>query len=193
MASHDEIAALQRALIKQLINSGVLEETELRHELANIRRGMGLSDEIDALDFLSEDQALKEPGHSFIPKPVSDKPIKVLIVDNVPLIRNLIKNALKPRGNYIFIEGENGIECINLFKIEKPDLILMDIEMEKMNGLDALKEIRSMNKQTPVIMMTGNPTQDYVSIAATYGMTDFISKPLDVERIITVINKFAIQ
>ncbi|MBZ0255541.1 response regulator [bacterium] len=193
MNAPDESLALQRALIKHLVDSGIIETDEFRRELINVRKEMGLNEANDPLAFLEESAETKQPDIPFIPKQIKEKPLKVLIIDNVALIRNLIKNALAPRGNYIFIEGENGIEAVNLFKNEKPDLVLMDIEMEGMNGLDALREIRSVNKQTPVVMMTGNAKQDYVAQAVQFGMTDFISKPLNIERIMEVIQKFAIQ
>ena len=193
MSTPDDAVAIQRALIKHLVDSGIIEMDEFRNELVNVRKEMGLNEPGDPLAFLEQHTSSGQPDIPFIPKKKIDKPLKVLIVDNVALIRNLLKNAMAPRGNYIFIEGENGIEAVNLFKKENPDLVLMDIEMEGVNGIDALREIRAINKQTPVVMMTGNAKQDYVAQAVQFGMTDFISKPLNIDRIIEVIQKFAIQ
>ena len=114
----------------------------------------------------------------------------VLVVDDVPHIRSMIKSALKMNGYFVIAEADEGTKAVSLFTELQPDYVLMDIEMKGMNGLDALRQIRSFNKKVPVIIMTGNPDKDYLIEAMNYGSADFIVKPVDVNRLIKVMKKF---
>ncbi|MBI1388839.1 MAG: response regulator [bacterium] len=184
---YDELLALQQALVKHLADTGIIDTDEFKREVGEFRKQMNLPDEDNPLAFL-DDNVVKHGAAA--PERAAGKTRKILIVDNVALIRNLIKNALMPHGDYLFVEAEDGREGVELFKRERPDMVLMDIEMGRTSGLEALKEIREVDKKTPVIIMTGNATPEYVSTAVKHGMTDFLAKPLEVDRILNLIGKF---
>ena len=79
---------------------------------------------------------------------------KILVVEDDKITRRLIKEILS-RGGYEVIEGEDGSQALELFKKEKPDLVITDYQMPVMNGLRLLSEIRNITTGTPVIMLTG--------------------------------------
>ena len=182
-----KIWLLQNALIEHLMETGIIDTEEFKHSVAKWRQKMGLEEGEDPLGFLSSKvMPVMEEA------PAGEKSAAattILLVDNVKFIRDLIKSTLASYGYHKFVEGENGYEAVELFNKHKPDLVMMDVEMKGMNGLEALREIRKTNKKTPVIIMTGNPTQDYVKMAVEFGMTDFVAKPLDVNRVLGVIQK----
>ncbi len=193
MNQQNDAWVLLQSLINHLVESGVVDREEFSQTVLKWRKANGLDIQDDPLDFIDNPEGMKvveSPSAQSSPKNDKEKNLKVLIVDNVPLVRNLVKNTLSQYGFHSFIEGENGLQAVDLVREESPDLVLMDIEMKGMNGLDALKEIRSFDTKTPVIIMTGNPTQEYVTEAIRYGMTDFLTKPLNVERILSVVGKY---
>jgi CheY-like chemotaxis protein len=75
----------------------------------------------------------------------------ILVVDDEELIRAQIRTALE-RNGYVVLEADDGIRAIEIFFGEKPDLIIMNYSMPRLDGLQALKEIRKYDKITPVIM-----------------------------------------
>lgn len=182
--------AIQQALIEHLIDSGVIDSETFKETMVKWQKKLGLEPINNPLDFISK---LPKPPEMVSTESFSgSKPMsvtKIMIIDNVKFIRDLIRSTLANQGYSHFVEGENGQEAFELFQKEKPDIVIMDIEMKGMNGLDALREIRKEDKNTPVIIMTGNPTENYVKLAVEFGMTDFVAKPLDVNRLISVIQK----
>lgn len=182
--------AMQQALIEHLIDTGIIDSETFKETMVKWQKKMGLDPINNPMDFVSKlpKPPALQPTEAFSgSKPMSVT--KILIVDNVKFIRDLIRSTLANQGYSHFFEGENGHEAFEMFQKEKPDIVIMDIEMKGMNGLDALREIRKEDKTTPVIIMTGNPTENYVKQAVEFGMTDFVAKPLDVNRLISVIQK----
>ena len=77
---------------------------------------------------------------------------KIMLVDDAAFMRMMIKNTLKQNGYTDIIEAKDGEEAIELFKQENPDLTLLDITMPNIGGLEALREIKNINKECKVIM-----------------------------------------
>lgn len=113
---------------------------------------------------------------------------KILIVDDEKNMRWAIKKALEKQ-NYSILEGTNGLEAVEIFHEEEPDLILMDLKMPVMDGLEALKKIKASNKEIPVIMITAHGTVESAIEAMKLGALDYISKPFDIEELKVVIKK----
>lgn len=182
--------ALQKALVEHLIDSGIIDSDSFQETVTKWQKKMGLEPQNKPLEFIHEKPKAQMPEQedSFTgakPKAV----VKILLVDDVKFIRDLIRSTLSSQGYSNFIESENGYEAVEKFDEERPDLVISDIEMKGLNGLEALKKIREIDKNVPVIIMTGNPTEDYVKHAVEYGMTDFVAKPIDVNRLMAVIEK----
>lgn len=113
---------------------------------------------------------------------------KILIVDDAEFLRVRITKMLAGDGFDVF-EAENGIKAVDLYKEVKPDLVLMDITMPEMDGLAALREIRSFDSQAKVIMLTALGQESVVLEAVKAGARDFVVKPFERDRVMSAINK----
>lgn len=92
--------------------------------------------------------------------------------------------------NLTIVDAKNGMEAVEICKSNKHvDLVLMDIKMPVMNGVDATKHIRALLPDLPIIAQTAYATaQDRIEIMAN-GCSDFISKPINQELLISMVNK----
>jgi two-component system response regulator AtoC len=115
----------------------------------------------------------------------------VLIVDDQKLIRNSLKSALHNEGYRVFI-AETGKEGLSIFIKENIDLVLLDIRLPDANGIDVLKQIRAVNDDIIVIMMTGYGTIESAVTAMKLGAFDYINKPFKTKHISTII-KLALE
>ena len=113
--------------------------------------------------------------------------IKALIVDDddhvrgflVVLIRRLLEGAV--------LEARNGLEAVKVYKAERPDLVLLDVNMPNLNGMDALRQIRKINSNAVIIMITSLATRRIVEDAADLGSVNCIRKDTSKNVIIEVI------
>lgn len=113
---------------------------------------------------------------------------KILIVDDETPIRRTLRDILEFEG-YDVEEAVDGLECISKVQKEKFDVIITDIKMPKMDGIEALERLQILSPETPVIMVSGHGTIDTAVEAVKKGAFDFISKPPDLNRmLITVRN-----
>lgn len=118
-------------------------------------------------------------------------------VENAPLILiaedednnfELIKVVLSKR--YRLLRAHNGIEAVTICEDEHPDLILMDIRMPDMNGLDATRIIKEVNHDVPVIALSAYAFDENIKEAKEAGCNDFIAKPFRVEDLLDMIQKY---
>jgi two-component system, chemotaxis family, chemotaxis protein CheY len=113
---------------------------------------------------------------------------KILIVDDAEFLRVRISKMLVGDG-FEVIEADNGLKAIDAYKANKPDLVLMDITMPEMDGLSALKEIRSVDSSAKVVMLTALGQESVVLEAIKSGARDFIVKPFERDRVMSAISK----
>jgi two-component system chemotaxis response regulator CheY len=113
----------------------------------------------------------------------------ILIVDDAAFMRMMIKDVLSKNGFEICGEAENGAKAIEKFKEVNPDLVIMDITMPEVDGIQAVKEIKKMNGAAKVIMCSAMGQQAMVIEAIQAGAKDFIVKPFQAERIIEAVKK----
>ena len=111
---------------------------------------------------------------------------KILVVEDDKITRRLIKEILS-RGGYEVIEGEDGSQALELFKKEKPDLVITDYQMPVMNGLRLLSEVRGINPAVPVIMLTGFGDIALTIKAIQIGAFDFLEKPINAPQLKNVV------
>ncbi|MFN8121994.1 MAG: response regulator [Thermoleophilia bacterium] len=113
----------------------------------------------------------------------------VLIADDAAFMRMMIKNILTEAGYEIAGEAENGAVAVAKYKELKPDLTTMDITMPEMDGLQALKEIRSADPSARVVMCSAMGQQSMVIESIQAGAKDFIVKPFQPDRVLEAIQK----
>jgi DNA-binding NtrC family response regulator len=111
---------------------------------------------------------------------------KILIVDDQKSIRNTLKDILEYESHEVIL-AENGEEGIALFEKDKFDLVLCDIKMPNMDGMEVLDIIMKKNQDIPVVMISGHGNIDTAVEAIKKGAYDFIEKPLDLNRLLVTI------
>lgn len=118
---------------------------------------------------------------------------KILLVDDAAFMRMMIKEALKKNGFEDTYEAADGREAIEKYDEIHPDIVFMDITMPNMDGLEALKVIRSKDPNAVVVMCSAMGQESMVLEAIKVGAKDFIVKPFKPERILKTLTSLNIQ
>lgn len=113
--------------------------------------------------------------------------MNIIIIDDDPLVVNSLKTIVESSGINVSGTGCNGLEAIELFKKLKPDVILMDIRMKDMNGIDATREILKIDKKANVLLITTFEDDEYIREAISLGCRGYILKQ-NIDSIIPSIN-----
>jgi len=113
---------------------------------------------------------------------IKDKKEKILVIDDEQPTLKMFTLLLSAYG-YEILTAENGQEGLELFKKESPGLVLTDIKMPIMDGIEVLKEIKKINPHAEVIVITGHGDMDLAIQALNLDATDFINKPLQREAL----------
>lgn len=108
----------------------------------------------------------------------SHKLMRILIVDDVPAAHLLYKHALK-QDNYEIYDAERGKEALSIIHKTELDLIILDIDLPDISGLEVLEELRKKDKEIPVIILTAYGIKDYVIKAASKGVNFYLVKPVE--------------
>jgi nitrogen regulation protein NR(I) len=113
---------------------------------------------------------------------------KILVVDDEKGVCYSFKKILGRRG-YEVITANNGIEGVEQADKEKPDLVIMDVSMPRMDGLETLQRLKSLYPNLTVIMMTAHSTSEKAITAMKYGAYDYLTKPFDNDSLISLVEK----
>jgi DNA-binding NtrC family response regulator len=113
---------------------------------------------------------------------------KVLVIDDEEVIRDLLKKVLYKEG-YDIYTAANGISALEKIKTTDYDMLLLDLKMPKMGGMELLAKIKKLNKNPIIIIVTGYGTINTAKEAIKLGYFDYIIKPFNVDDIIIVIKK----
>lgn len=108
---------------------------------------------------------------------------KILVIDDQRPIRNSLKDILEYENHEVFL-AENGAQGLEIFDKESLDLVLCDIKMEGMDGIEVLAQITAKSADTPVVMISGHGDIDTAVETIKKGAYDFIQKPLDLNRLL---------
>jgi DNA-binding response OmpR family regulator len=105
---------------------------------------------------------------------------KILLVDDSKTVL-MMERMILMRGGYDTVTAADGEEGVSKAKQEKPDAILMDVVMPRMNGFDACRALREQaeTRDTPIIMVTTKGDEDHVEVGYESGCTDYITKPIN--------------
>lgn len=113
---------------------------------------------------------------------------KILVVDDEHEVCDFVRNFFQERG-YEVLTALNGDEAMAITRKEKPDLVLLDIKMNGMDGIATLKHLKEMDRNQKVIMVTALEDQDKMDEACRLGACDYITKPLVLDYLEQVVEK----
>ncbi len=116
-------------------------------------------------------------------------PLRTLIVDDEPLIREMLNDILESLDYQVVSQANNGASAIEKAALFKPDVVFLDINMPDISGLDALASIKTSNKDIIVIMVTANSDTSTVQQAIRTGADGYILKPFSTQQIIRAVDK----
>ena len=119
---------------------------------------------------------------------IANKSITILIAEDEESNFLLLKTILKRHCN--ILQAKTGKELLEIYKEQHADLILMDIKMPEMNGIDALKEIRKFDTEIPVIMQSAYAFENDMESARQAGSNGFITKPINIKELKATLSNF---
>jgi len=114
---------------------------------------------------------------------------KILVVDDAGFMRKMVQSHLSKAGYNTFIEAEDGLRAVAMYEENAPDLVIMDITMPNMDGIEALRRIKQMDPNAKVVMCSAMGQESMVMEAIKLGALDFIVKPFKPERIVQTVSK----
>ena len=114
---------------------------------------------------------------------------RVMLVDDASFMRMMLKNILVGSGYEVVGEAENGAKAVEQYKALKPDLVIMDIIMPEMGGIDAVREIVKVNPSAKILMCSSMGQQSLVVEAIQAGAKDFIVKPFQPSNVLEAVKK----
>ena len=113
---------------------------------------------------------------------------KILLVDDEPNVLALLSVALEDEG-YRILEANNGEGALSQVEKEEPQVVLLDIRMPDIDGVEVLRQIRETDQATSVIMMTAHGAMETVVEAVKLGAYDYLTKPLDLKKVKVLIRR----
>ena len=114
---------------------------------------------------------------------------RVLIVDDASFMRTALKTVLERNGFEVIGEAENGAVGVKKYGELNPDIVTMDITMPEMNGVEALRMIRSIDSNAKIIMISAMGQENYVREAVMLGAKGFIVKPWNEDYVVETLSK----
>lgn len=118
-------------------------------------------------------------------KKMKNKP-QILVIDDEKDVCNIFEKSLIQEGYTVFT-ALDGLSGLKIVKEKKPDIVLLDLKMPKMDGIEVLRNIKKIDKNIVVIIITGYGTMDSARMAMRLGAFDYITKPIDLEYVNAVI------
>ncbi len=115
--------------------------------------------------------------------------VKILTIEDSAFERKAIINILKKGGYEDIVEAEDAEQGIEAYKTNRPDLVLLDLRLPGMDGLECFKKLKAINPKVKVIVVTIVTRQDSVDEAKKLGAVDYIIKPITEQKLLTPIKK----
>lgn len=116
---------------------------------------------------------------------------RLLVVDDAMIMRAIIKDIATKAGWEIAGEAANGVECIARYRELRPDLVTLDIVMPELDGVETLRTLRREDPGARVVMVTAIDQRAKLSECIQLGAVDFVVKPFDKERLLSLLQKYA--
>jgi len=143
------------------------------------------------IDLVETDAPLVSQGAR--PHAVADAPARVLVAEDLYMNQIIVEAMLTAAGHQVTLAG-NGAEAVEAVKVDEFDLILMDIEMPGMDGIEATTTIRGLGARAgdiPIIALTANAMPELARQYKAAGMNDYLSKPIDRDRLLDLVAKWS--
>lgn len=134
-------------------------------------RALGPGEMVEAVETLLDSPKPRQPQAGIFPP-------RVLVVDDDPSVQSTLRRLLRGMGYEVAVASD-GLEGLSLLKKIRPHLVLLDIDMPRMNGVITLKKIRRLDNQVGVMMVTGNHDVDMMQRCRDYGAYDYVLKPFN--------------
>jgi len=112
---------------------------------------------------------------------------KVLIVDDSSMSRRIVRGILESNG-HIVTEAADGMAALESYSVEKPDLVLLDMVMSGMYGIQVLQKLRQIDAQAKVIVTTADVQSSTRELASQAGSRGFLTKPVKKEELLVLVN-----
>jgi two-component system, chemotaxis family, chemotaxis protein CheY len=116
---------------------------------------------------------------------------RLLVVDDALFMRKMICGVAAEAGWEVVAEATNGAEAVALYTEHKPDLVTMDLVMPVMGGLEALRQIRAIDPDAKVVVVTALDQKHVLMDAISGGAVDFVVKPFERQRVLALLAKLA--
>lgn len=113
----------------------------------------------------------------------------ILVVDDAAFVRYTMKGILEKNGHTVVADTDSGSLALQLYEKHKPDIVLLDITMPGMNGIEILTKLRAMDSKAKVIMCSSMGQPAMLAETIERGALDFVIKPFKEEQVITAIEK----
>jgi signal transduction histidine kinase/CheY-like chemotaxis protein len=177
----DDRAKLHKELFNAVLTKPVKQQILFKHIVDQLSQGGGSREE----EVVTE----KKLSDNFAQK----HPLSILIAEDNPVNQKLTERVLLKLGYKPNIAA-NGREVLNQIEVKQYDVILMDVQMPEMDGLEATRLIRSTKQRQPIIIaMTANAMQGDKDVCINAGMNDYISKPIKFDELVAMLEKSSLQ
>jgi len=113
---------------------------------------------------------------------------KVMVVDDSAMSRRTLRRILES-ANYEVIEADDGMAALEKYFLEKPDLVMLDMLMKGMYGLEVLAKLREMNKDARVVIVSADIQNSTREMAKEAGALDLINKPFAAESVLNIVTR----
>ena len=108
---------------------------------------------------------------------------RILIIDDEPLVATCLSDLLQTEAGCLVEAAANGEDGVSAVMRRRPDLVLLDMTMPGIDGLEVLKRIRALDRSIPVIMITGSPNLDALGAAVKHGAFGYVPKPFNLDYV----------
>jgi two-component system OmpR family response regulator len=114
---------------------------------------------------------------------VTNSLARILVAEDETSLNDLLQDALRMNG-YETISAKHGLEALRLIREQKPDLVILDINMPQLDGFGVIEKLRNENNNVPVIVLTARDQKDDKTIGFGLGADDFVTKPFGLEELL---------
>ncbi len=112
---------------------------------------------------------------------------QILIVDDSGLSRRILRRILEGAGHQV-TEAADGLSALELYALNRPDVVLLDLTMNGMHGLDVLGRLREMDRHANIVVATADIQRSTQDLAASAGASGFLSKPFSEDQVLQAVN-----